>query len=93
MEKVIQVTRIFTATPEQVWKTWTEAELVKRWWGPDVPQRINGNNRHGACRYGTNDEVRADGSGSEHRQNGENIHPGRVIMQRSFLICCQEEKT
>jgi uncharacterized protein YndB with AHSA1/START domain len=36
MEKVIQVTRVFAATPEQVWKTWTEAELVKRWWGPDI---------------------------------------------------------
>ena len=35
MEKVITVTRIFNAAPELVWKTWTEPELVKRWWGPD----------------------------------------------------------
>jgi uncharacterized protein YndB with AHSA1/START domain len=36
MEKVIQVTRIFKATVDQVWKAWTDPEQVKRWWGPDM---------------------------------------------------------
>jgi uncharacterized protein YndB with AHSA1/START domain len=28
-------TRIFDAPRERVWKTWTEPERVKRWWGPE----------------------------------------------------------
>lgn len=36
MEKYITVTRIFNAPVELVWKTWTDPELVKRWWGPDM---------------------------------------------------------
>jgi uncharacterized protein YndB with AHSA1/START domain len=36
MEKQITVTRIFNAPVELVWKTWTDPELVKRWWGPDM---------------------------------------------------------
>ncbi len=31
----LRVTRVFNAPPELVWKTWTEAEYVMRWWGPD----------------------------------------------------------
>ena len=31
----VVVTRTFAATPEEVWKAWTEDELVMRWWGPD----------------------------------------------------------
>jgi uncharacterized protein YndB with AHSA1/START domain len=27
-------TRIFDASVEQVWKAWTDAEMVKQWWGP-----------------------------------------------------------
>ena len=34
MAKQIEVTRVFTAPLEMVWKLWTDAELVKRWWGP-----------------------------------------------------------
>jgi uncharacterized protein YndB with AHSA1/START domain len=34
MAKQIEVTRIFNAPVEMVWKVWTEPELVKRWWGP-----------------------------------------------------------
>jgi uncharacterized protein YndB with AHSA1/START domain len=34
MAKQIEVTRIFDAPVEMVWKIWTEPELVKRWWGP-----------------------------------------------------------
>ena len=36
MEKYITVTRLFNAPVELVWKTWTDPELVKRWWGPDM---------------------------------------------------------
>lgn len=32
--KTIVLTRIFDASREQVWKTWTEPELQKLWWGP-----------------------------------------------------------
>ena len=35
MEKKVTVTRIYNAPVEMVWKTWTEPELVMRWWGPD----------------------------------------------------------
>jgi uncharacterized protein YndB with AHSA1/START domain len=30
----VVVTRVFHASKEQVWKAWSESELVKRWWGP-----------------------------------------------------------
>lgn len=29
-----RITRVFDATVEQVWKAWTDPELVMRWWGP-----------------------------------------------------------
>ena len=35
MKNEIMVTRIFNAPIELVWKSWTEPELVMRWWGPD----------------------------------------------------------
>jgi len=35
MENTIVVTRVFNAPIDLVWKTWTDPELVKRWWGPD----------------------------------------------------------
>lgn len=34
MAKQIEVTKIFNAPVEMVWKVWTDAELIKRWWGP-----------------------------------------------------------
>ena len=34
MAKQIEVTRTFNAPVEDVWKVWTDPELVKRWWGP-----------------------------------------------------------
>lgn len=34
MQKEIVVTRVFNAPVTEVWKIWTEPELVKRWWGP-----------------------------------------------------------
>ena len=35
MERIVRVTRIYNAPVEMVWKTWTDPQLVKRWWGPD----------------------------------------------------------
>ncbi len=35
MGKELVVTRVYDAPVELVWKTWTEPELVKLWWGPD----------------------------------------------------------
>ena len=34
MAKQIEVTKIFIAPIDMVWKLWTDPELVKRWWGP-----------------------------------------------------------
>ncbi len=33
-KKDLVVTRIFDAPVEQVWKAWSDPELVMRWWGP-----------------------------------------------------------
>lgn len=35
MEKKLEVTRIFNASVEEVWKVWTKPEYVRQWWGPD----------------------------------------------------------
>jgi uncharacterized protein YndB with AHSA1/START domain len=35
MQSSVIVSRIFNASIEEVWKVWTEPELVKQWWGPD----------------------------------------------------------
>jgi uncharacterized protein YndB with AHSA1/START domain len=32
--KNMEITRIFDAPVEKVWKAWSDAEQVKRWWGP-----------------------------------------------------------
>ena len=32
--KKITVTRYFNAAPEQVWRAWTESELLDKWWAP-----------------------------------------------------------
>jgi uncharacterized protein YndB with AHSA1/START domain len=34
MAKQIQVTRVFDASLDRLWRVWTDPELVKRWWGP-----------------------------------------------------------
>lgn len=34
MAKKIEVTRLFNAPVDMVWKVWTEPELIRRWWGP-----------------------------------------------------------
>jgi uncharacterized protein YndB with AHSA1/START domain len=28
-------TRVFDAPVEQIWKAWTDSEMVKKWWGPE----------------------------------------------------------
>lgn len=32
--KPFEITRIFNAPREQVWKAWTDPERLKHWWGP-----------------------------------------------------------
>ena len=32
--KPFEITRVFDAPREQVWKAWTEPERLKQWWGP-----------------------------------------------------------
>ncbi|HET6538843.1 MAG TPA: SRPBCC domain-containing protein [Chryseolinea sp.] len=34
-KKEVKVTRVYNAPVELVWQTWTDPELVMRWWGPD----------------------------------------------------------
>jgi uncharacterized protein YndB with AHSA1/START domain len=31
----LSITRIFDAPRENVWKAWTDPDLMKRWWGPE----------------------------------------------------------
>lgn len=35
-EHELVITRVFEAPRDLVWKTWTDPELVNRWWGPKV---------------------------------------------------------
>lgn len=35
MENKIITSRIYQAPIDMVWKAWSDAELIKRWWGPD----------------------------------------------------------
>lgn len=32
--KPFEITRVFDAPRDRVWKAWTEAERLKHWWGP-----------------------------------------------------------
>jgi uncharacterized protein YndB with AHSA1/START domain len=34
-QRDVVVTRVFNAPVEQVWKAWSDAEQVMRWWGPE----------------------------------------------------------
>jgi uncharacterized protein YndB with AHSA1/START domain len=36
MEPIKEVTleRVYDATPETLWRSWTDAEILKQWWGP-----------------------------------------------------------
>jgi uncharacterized protein YndB with AHSA1/START domain len=46
----VVVSRTFPAPPDQVWRAWSESDLVKQWWGPtgftcplaDVDLRVGG---------------------------------------------------
>lgn len=48
--EVVRVVRTVGATAEEVWRAWTEGDLVRRWWGPtgftcpraDMDVRIGG---------------------------------------------------
>lgn len=31
----ITISRIFNASPEALWKAWTEPETIMKWWGPE----------------------------------------------------------
>jgi uncharacterized protein YndB with AHSA1/START domain len=33
-QNTVQITRVFDAPREAVWKAWTEPESMKQWWGP-----------------------------------------------------------
>ncbi|MET0242959.1 MAG: SRPBCC domain-containing protein [Flavitalea sp.] len=33
--KKVTVTRYFDASPDKVWRAWTEAEYLDKWWGPE----------------------------------------------------------
>jgi uncharacterized protein YndB with AHSA1/START domain len=33
--KEVELERIYDASPEDVWKAWTDPVLLKQWWGPD----------------------------------------------------------
>jgi len=35
MERKVLVSRVFDAPIENVWKLWSDPELIKQWWGPD----------------------------------------------------------
>jgi len=32
--KLFEITRVFDAPRDKLWKAWTEAERLKQWWGP-----------------------------------------------------------
>lgn len=32
----VDVSRKFNAPVERIWKAWTDAELIKQWWGPET---------------------------------------------------------
>jgi uncharacterized protein YndB with AHSA1/START domain len=33
--KEVLIERTYNASPEAVWKAWTDAETLKKWWGPN----------------------------------------------------------
>ena len=33
--KEVVLERVYDASPEAVWKAWTDPEMLKQWWGPD----------------------------------------------------------
>ena len=37
----LRLARHYPVTPEKVWRAWTDAEALKRWWGPDATDRVS----------------------------------------------------
>lgn len=35
MKKELTITKVFNVPPETVWKAWTDASEVAKWWGPE----------------------------------------------------------
>ena len=35
MVKKLEISRIFNAPVEEVWKVWTDPDYIMQWWGPD----------------------------------------------------------
>ncbi len=36
----LRLSRRYPVAPEKVWRAWTQAEALKRWWGPDTRDRV-----------------------------------------------------
>jgi uncharacterized protein YndB with AHSA1/START domain len=34
-KKEVELERTYDASPEMVWKAWTDPEMLKQWWGPN----------------------------------------------------------
>ena len=37
----LSLSRHYPASPEKVWRAWTEAEAVKKWWGPGPGEPVS----------------------------------------------------
>lgn len=37
----LRLTRLYPVAPEKVWRAWTDAEALKRWFGPGVADRVS----------------------------------------------------
>jgi uncharacterized protein YndB with AHSA1/START domain len=40
-EPSLRIARGYPVAPEKVWRAWTDAEALKRWWGPDASDRVS----------------------------------------------------
>lgn len=77
----ILITREFDAPPELVWRTVTEPELVRRWWGAgmgemtvcEIDLRVGGRWRYAQTAFSGGQEVEFYGEYLELE------HPGRIV--------------
>ena len=37
----LRIARGYPVAPEKVWRAWTDAQALKRWWGPDSSDRVS----------------------------------------------------
>jgi uncharacterized protein YndB with AHSA1/START domain len=37
----LSLSRRYPVAPEKVWRAWTDAEAVKKWWGPDAGEAVS----------------------------------------------------